>query len=337
VPLYVHPFSPVPQVHEAYYSGFSPLVSAEFSLRAWGWHNEAGIHVLRLILAGTFEKFPDLQVISGHWGEMVPFYLQRLDDVMPPTVTGLSGTVSEIYRSHVWVRQAACSACPTSTLSTGSSALTGTGSASLFRNCGQWRPCRRCRGDRLLSNSMVSQLAEYVNTGYSTASGQGCSAAGPGSVQQRPQEPVRSHQSERYRIGVRLSCLQARAGPQDDVPYADQVLAVGAAPGLVDQAAIGLVGQDAAPPVRGVELLAPGRQCCDGGPQQDPFLGQDVARCPVIGGGEDSCRSQRLEAVGQHGPWQSHVGREVAETTHAQKRIANDEKVPPLADDLQRA
>jgi uncharacterized protein len=74
VPLYVHPFSPVPQVHEAYYSGFSPLVSAEFSLSAWGWHNEAGIHVLRLILSGTFEKFPALQVISGHWGEMVPFY-----------------------------------------------------------------------------------------------------------------------------------------------------------------------------------------------------------------------------------------------------------------------
>jgi predicted TIM-barrel fold metal-dependent hydrolase len=103
VPLYVHPFSPVPQVHEAYYSGFSPLVTAEFSLGAWGWHNEAGIHVLRLILSGTFEKFPDLQVISGHWGEMVPFYLQRLDDVMPPKVTGLSGTVSEIYRRHVWV------------------------------------------------------------------------------------------------------------------------------------------------------------------------------------------------------------------------------------------
>lgn len=92
VPLYVHPFSPLPHVHEAYYSGFSPLVSAEFSLSAWGWHNEAGIHVLRLILSGTFEKFPALQVISGHWGEMVPFYLQRLDDVMPPKVTGLSGT-----------------------------------------------------------------------------------------------------------------------------------------------------------------------------------------------------------------------------------------------------
>jgi predicted TIM-barrel fold metal-dependent hydrolase len=103
VPLYVHPFSPLPQVHQAYYSGFSPLVSAEFSLGAWGWHNEAGIHVLRLILSGAFEKFPDLRVISGHWGEMVPFFLERLDDVIPPKATGLSGTISEIYRRHVWV------------------------------------------------------------------------------------------------------------------------------------------------------------------------------------------------------------------------------------------
>jgi predicted TIM-barrel fold metal-dependent hydrolase len=69
----------------------------------WGWHNEAGIHVLRLILSGAFEKFPDLQVISGHWGEMAPFYLERLDDVIPPEATGLSGTISDIYRRHVWV------------------------------------------------------------------------------------------------------------------------------------------------------------------------------------------------------------------------------------------
>ena len=63
----------------------------------------SGFAVLRLILSGTFEKFPDLQVISGHWGEMAPFFLERLDDVMPPAVTGLSGTISEIYRRHVWV------------------------------------------------------------------------------------------------------------------------------------------------------------------------------------------------------------------------------------------
>jgi glyoxylase-like metal-dependent hydrolase (beta-lactamase superfamily II) len=75
-----------------------------------------------------------------------------------------------------------------------------------------------------------------------------------GSAQEGLEEPVRGHQGGRYRIGVRSGRFQARPGPQDSVPYAHQMLAVGAAPGLIDQAAVGLVGQDAAPPVRCVEL-----------------------------------------------------------------------------------
>ncbi|QWF84904.1 amidohydrolase family protein [Amycolatopsis sp. CA-230715] len=103
VPLYLHPYYPIPQVREAYYAGLPDAVSTEFSLGAWGWHHEAGIHLLRLILSGVFERFPALQVISGHWGEMVPFYLSRLDQVLPTAVTGLSASISEIFRRHVWV------------------------------------------------------------------------------------------------------------------------------------------------------------------------------------------------------------------------------------------
>jgi uncharacterized protein len=103
VPLYVHPFVPLPAVRQAYYSGLPPEVTAQFSLSGWGWHHEAGVHALRLILSGVFEKFPDLKVISGHWGEMVPFYLARLDDSLPQKVTGLSRTISETYKNNVWV------------------------------------------------------------------------------------------------------------------------------------------------------------------------------------------------------------------------------------------
>jgi predicted TIM-barrel fold metal-dependent hydrolase len=103
VPLYAHPGYPLPAVQQAYYGGFSPEVTAQFSLPGWGWHHEAGIHVLRLILSGAFEKYPSLQVISGHWGEVVPFYLQRLDDMLPPKVTGLSQTITEPYLNHVRV------------------------------------------------------------------------------------------------------------------------------------------------------------------------------------------------------------------------------------------
>jgi predicted TIM-barrel fold metal-dependent hydrolase len=56
-----------------------------------------------MILSGVFEKFPDLQVISGHWGEMVPFYLQRLDDSLTLEATGLPRSISDTYKAHVYV------------------------------------------------------------------------------------------------------------------------------------------------------------------------------------------------------------------------------------------
>lgn len=103
VPLYVHPLHPAPDVQKVYYGGFSPQLTAQFSCSGWGWHLEAGIQVLRMIFAKIFEELPNLHVISGHWGEMVPFYLARLDATIPPLVTGLSRTVSESFKANVWV------------------------------------------------------------------------------------------------------------------------------------------------------------------------------------------------------------------------------------------
>ncbi len=103
VPLYVHPGLPLTQVQQPYYGGLKEAVTARLSLFGWGWHAEAGVHVVRMILSGTFDRFPGLQVISGHWGEMVPFYLQRMDDAMSRQVTGLSRSITDTYRSQVFV------------------------------------------------------------------------------------------------------------------------------------------------------------------------------------------------------------------------------------------
>ena len=103
VPLYIHPGPPFPAVQRHYYAGFDAEVTRRLSLAGWGWHNEAGIQVIRLILSGAFDRHRALQVISGHWGEMVPFFLQRMDDMMPPAVTGLSRTMAQTYRERVFV------------------------------------------------------------------------------------------------------------------------------------------------------------------------------------------------------------------------------------------
>ena len=77
VPIYLHPMPPPKAVYDAYYAGFGDEVGFMLGAGAWGWHVETGLHALRLILAGVFDRFPALQVILGHMGEIVPFMIER--------------------------------------------------------------------------------------------------------------------------------------------------------------------------------------------------------------------------------------------------------------------
>jgi uncharacterized protein len=78
VPLYIHPQLPLESVRAAYYAGWDDELSWLFAGPGIGWHYECGIELLRLILSGTLDRHPGLQVILGHWGEVVLFYLERL-------------------------------------------------------------------------------------------------------------------------------------------------------------------------------------------------------------------------------------------------------------------
>jgi predicted TIM-barrel fold metal-dependent hydrolase len=82
VPIYIHPMPPPRAVYDAYYSGFGDDVGFMLAAPAWGWHTETGLHALRLILAGVFDRFPGLQIIIGHMGEAVPFMLARADQTL---------------------------------------------------------------------------------------------------------------------------------------------------------------------------------------------------------------------------------------------------------------
>ena len=90
-------------MQQPYYGNLGKEVTARMSLFAWGWHNEAGVQLLRVLLSGKFDRYPKLQVISGHWGEMIPFYLQRLDDTIPQEVSGLSRSITDTFKQHVYV------------------------------------------------------------------------------------------------------------------------------------------------------------------------------------------------------------------------------------------
>jgi predicted TIM-barrel fold metal-dependent hydrolase len=106
VPIYLHPQMPSPEVRRLYYDGFGDVVSGYFASGGWGWHMETGIEAVRLILAGTFDRSPNLQLILGHWGEMVVYFLERLD-VMSQVATHLDRGVADYVRENVAVTPSA--------------------------------------------------------------------------------------------------------------------------------------------------------------------------------------------------------------------------------------
>ena len=104
LPIYVHPGLPENPVSRAYYAGRWPAaLHFLFSGPAFGWHAEAGLHLLRLILSGALDRHPSLKLLSGHWGEFVAGWLDRLDEAIAWGGPDLERQVSEYYREQVWV------------------------------------------------------------------------------------------------------------------------------------------------------------------------------------------------------------------------------------------
>lgn len=77
-PVLLHPRAAPQAVRDAYYSGISPDIDAALATFGLGWHYDAGIQFIRVLLAGHFDRMPRLQLILGHWGELVLFYAERL-------------------------------------------------------------------------------------------------------------------------------------------------------------------------------------------------------------------------------------------------------------------
>lgn len=101
IPLHLHPQSPPGPVREAYYSGFSTEVNAELATIGVGWHFDAGVQFLRLIVAGVFDRYPDLQMITGHWGELMFFFVERLEHLAH--AARLPRPILDYVRSNLYV------------------------------------------------------------------------------------------------------------------------------------------------------------------------------------------------------------------------------------------
>ncbi len=72
VPIYLHPQGPPPAMSK-------PYLDAGLDGAVLGFGAETGLHMLRIIVGGVFDRFPKLRFIVGHTGEALPFWLYRMD------------------------------------------------------------------------------------------------------------------------------------------------------------------------------------------------------------------------------------------------------------------
>ncbi|WP_194396338.1 amidohydrolase family protein [Microbacterium atlanticum] len=101
VPLYLHPRQPHPAVESLYYRGVQAVTEA-FEIWGVGWYYESGIQLFRLIFSGLFDRYPDLQVIIGHWGDAAVLLADPVS--MPdPLQLGLRKPIERYLRENVYV------------------------------------------------------------------------------------------------------------------------------------------------------------------------------------------------------------------------------------------
>jgi 2,3-dihydroxybenzoate decarboxylase len=79
VPIYIHPQTPSPRM-------VAPFLERGLDGAIFGFGVETSLHMMRIMVAGVFDRFPKLQIVVGHMGEGLPFWLYRLDYMHNATV-----------------------------------------------------------------------------------------------------------------------------------------------------------------------------------------------------------------------------------------------------------
>lgn len=104
VPIYLHPNTPSPGL-------IGPMLERGLDGAIYGFGVETGLHLLRIIVSGVFDRFPRVRIVVGHLGEALPFWLFRLDFMHNamvkagryPGVVKLAKRPSDYLRENVWI------------------------------------------------------------------------------------------------------------------------------------------------------------------------------------------------------------------------------------------
>src|SRR3954463_1022442 len=102
-PVYLHPNTPSAKM-------IGPFLDAGLDGAIYGFAVETGLHALRIITKGVFDRFPKLDLVIGHLGEALPFWMFRLDYMHRGTVVSkrydfmkpLQRSISDYLRDNIY-------------------------------------------------------------------------------------------------------------------------------------------------------------------------------------------------------------------------------------------
>ncbi|KXT10490.1 hypothetical protein AC579_4263 [Pseudocercospora musae] len=107
VPMYIHP-SPNNSTKSLLYDGNYPdAIAIALSQFGWGWHSSCAITFLRMFSSGFFDTYPNVKIVLGHMGEMLPFQFDRISSItsrfFPAVGVELKRGLREVWDTNVWV------------------------------------------------------------------------------------------------------------------------------------------------------------------------------------------------------------------------------------------
>ncbi|OBT63440.1 hypothetical protein VE03_07130 [Pseudogymnoascus sp. 23342-1-I1] len=101
VPIYIHPTYAADSMMEYYKGNYNDAIAVALSAYGWGWHAETGLHILRLFASGLFDRFPQVKIVIGHMGELLPFQLERVIAIADRF--GKKRGFREVWNTNIWI------------------------------------------------------------------------------------------------------------------------------------------------------------------------------------------------------------------------------------------
>ncbi|PNP85375.1 hypothetical protein FNYG_01204 [Fusarium nygamai] len=105
VPIYIHPAWPSEKQKEALYSGGNLQSDSNSATAlgafAFGWHASTANTILRLMASNSFDRHPQLKIIIGHSGELIPYMFDRINKATG--FFGMKRGFVEVMHNNIWI------------------------------------------------------------------------------------------------------------------------------------------------------------------------------------------------------------------------------------------